>query len=1530
MPPKSIPRNISPPIKNKRINQRFLKMEICMVALLSFALLSVPAFGQVSASISGTITDISQAVLPGAAVTALNVDTGVETRATVNNAGVYNFPSLQPGNYTLSADLSGFQKSTRTNVRLGTGSQIRMNFEMAVAGTVTEVEVTSSAESMVLEAGSSTGIVLAESTILEMPLLSNDTLDLTRLMGGVITADLGNMGYQDGMSMFAGVFAKDINVSRDGITVSEVRYNTGASTASRLNTEMVGEFKMVLSPVDAELGRGAGQLQMTTKSGSNAFHGSGVWNIQNTALDAWDYLDKNRGTLPSRNWRNLNTYTLTASGPIVKNKTFFFASWDQQISRARQSISASVLSPCARKGIYRYLSTVNSAGTRVGVRINNAYDDPSAALQGGVVSLVLPSVDINTGAPLTSYAVPNESRFGEWAGRTVPLQVEYVNVLDNSFVWNDSYGANCENYTVPTSGSASTGWDDYRHTYDRSGFVKRFTDIMPDANNWEQGDGLNTAVRRWTRTSDGVGLIYGGSLYDENRKAVTFKIDHNINSEHRLSGTYSYEKSDGQDAERLWDTGYGGIIVRKPQTFTASLVSTLRPTLLNEFRAGMSRSASVTYDPLNNPATGEELRTLLLTLLPNSINEPILAGPGYGNVIFHPQGSSAGGSHPVGNRGALPSMWGGHDPRWTFSDTLTWMRGTHSFKGGFEFRHAQSWQKFGGPGAMTDNANTYPSIRGGVMSNLSPFRNNAMSTPVNPGDPNSKAVRYPVPADIDYYNMTDGSGNYSRMYGLMAYMAGSIANFSQYYYVTDPQNPRWNDPTKGENLYIADLRQREFSFFFKDDWRITRDLTLNLGARYEYYGVPWNDTGLTNGIKDGLRGMFGASGISSLDEWMPAVPKQTDYRTQQIFIGPNSRNPDVSAYNKDWNNWAPHVGFSWQLPWFGKGKTTLRGGYSISYTPIANFDHMEHQMGYSLVLAMQPGMSYTHIYNGHNGCLGGSGCYIDFSRINDVLPLNDTQTGKGFFGMDIQPQVLAEQPLTRRDQILYMFDPDIRSPYIQSLTLAATRNVGGFLTLDVRYIGTLSRKMVGRLPVNAANYINTGIMDDLIKIRAGANDSQLKVLNKYIAPGTLAAGVNSVADQIRSAYGSQLGTGTLMAIAAGNSNGGATAVNGGLARVNCALGAITAGRCPSYSAGVLGQVLREGAKYYAENVAHNATAGDPYGGLTPDTLIYTNPQYGSMNAYSSGTGLLMNRRHSNYHSMQAQATMRPTRGLSFQATYTWSRNLGREQNIGDYRDWSADYWLMSMHRSHQFNLNGNFTLPLGANGFFFRDTQGAVKKAIEGWDIGWIMRIESGPPMSLSGANTLWNHGSLNLVRPDLWDNKAGKYEKPDGEINGYYYGTRYVRVPDPQCNPANGYVTGDPAVATSVAGRCATSLRALADTQTLDAAGNPTIVFQNALPGERGNFQPTSLTGIGRWTLDMNFAKRIDFMEGKSIELRIDAQNVANHAMPSQGGSQNGARSYSPGNPSVTVNTASTTPFGQVNNKVGHRTFQAKIRLAF
>ena len=139
----------------------------------------------------------------------------------------------------------------------------------------------------------------------------------------------------------------------------------------------------------------------------------------------------------------------------------------------------------------------------------------------------------------------------------------------------------------------------------------------------------------------------------------------------------------------------------------------------------------------------------------------------------------------------------------------------------------------------------------------------------------------------------------------------------------------WTTSTRQRK--ITDSHQNEFALFFKDDWKVSPSFTANLGLRYEYYGVPWEGQGLTAVPRAEVMALFGVSG-RSFDNWLnPNVGVDTNLVTNLEFVGPKTANPDKSAYKKDWNNFGPAIGFAWQVPWFGKGKTNVRGGYQVTF-----------------------------------------------------------------------------------------------------------------------------------------------------------------------------------------------------------------------------------------------------------------------------------------------------------------------------------------------------------------------------------------------------------------------------------------------------------------------------------------------------------------------------------------------------------------------------------------------------------------------
>src|SRR5262249_10252431 len=199
------------------------------------------AFAQSTfATVSGTVADPSGAVLPGVSLTATNSATGVVTTVTSNEAGAYNLTGLLPGAYTVTANLSGFQKATFTNVALGNAQQIRLNFTLQVATAAQTVEVTVAADTLLATSSSSIGEVLTQQKVSELPIVANNLVSFYTLMPGVRMNDDGVSG------TFAGLTADKINIQRDGVDASgSARYSqAGAQTATVMNPDLIGEMRI--------------------------------------------------------------------------------------------------------------------------------------------------------------------------------------------------------------------------------------------------------------------------------------------------------------------------------------------------------------------------------------------------------------------------------------------------------------------------------------------------------------------------------------------------------------------------------------------------------------------------------------------------------------------------------------------------------------------------------------------------------------------------------------------------------------------------------------------------------------------------------------------------------------------------------------------------------------------------------------------------------------------------------------------------------------------------------------------------------------------------------------------------------------------------------------------------------------------------------------------------------------------------------------------------------------------------------------
>ena len=201
-----------------------------------------------------------------------------------------------------------------------------------MSGLNTAVEVTVAADTLLATSSSSVGEVLASARVQDLPTVSNNVLDLYRLIPGVRIDDNGVSGSFAGLSGYG-----TTNIQRDGVDAAGgARYTANANSATYMSPDLIGEVRMIVAPVDAELGRGNAQIQFLTRSGTNQFQRNALCGpCRNSAFDAntWNnnrQVDPKTGAWkPTKpDWNNTHQFTGSFGGPIVRNKTFFFALWD--------------------------------------------------------------------------------------------------------------------------------------------------------------------------------------------------------------------------------------------------------------------------------------------------------------------------------------------------------------------------------------------------------------------------------------------------------------------------------------------------------------------------------------------------------------------------------------------------------------------------------------------------------------------------------------------------------------------------------------------------------------------------------------------------------------------------------------------------------------------------------------------------------------------------------------------------------------------------------------------------------------------------------------------------------------------------------------------------------------------------------------------------------------------------------------------------------------------------------------------------
>jgi hypothetical protein len=282
---------------------------------------------------------------------AKNINTGITNTGITNETGSFAFASLQPGTYTLEALLTGFQKAAYNNVVLGQGQQVRLNFTLQVGAAAQQVEVTIAADTVLATTSASVGNVLADKDLLSLPLSTRNVLDVLQSTSGVVYTT-NAFGAQ--VPNFGGTAVGSVNTTRDGLTTNDGRYNSSNDAYSAIFTspDMVEEVRVSSNNIDPSLGRGAAQVQMRTRAGTNDIHGAVFYSNNNSFLNSQTYFQNLQHA--AKNYANRNQFGGRVGGPIIKNKMFFFVLTDDQRYLGKVTQNTLVLTDLAKQGIFRY------------------------------------------------------------------------------------------------------------------------------------------------------------------------------------------------------------------------------------------------------------------------------------------------------------------------------------------------------------------------------------------------------------------------------------------------------------------------------------------------------------------------------------------------------------------------------------------------------------------------------------------------------------------------------------------------------------------------------------------------------------------------------------------------------------------------------------------------------------------------------------------------------------------------------------------------------------------------------------------------------------------------------------------------------------------------------------------------------------------------------------------------------------------------------------------------------------------------
>ncbi len=861
------------------------------IALLLLAGLSASA--QFNASLSGTVLDPTQAIIPGATVTITNVDTQASKAATSGDAGTFQFTELPPGTYTVSVTAKGFQQNTVSNVLVAAETPRSLNVTMQIGQESQTFTVNAEMAPLLQSSDASIGTTIDSAEIDRLPIFGSDPYELLRTAPG-ISGDGARSGNGDAVFLpngagpggsNSGIFQTEnqVQISADGQRVADNNYmidgvsvnslTHGGSAVVTPNQEAVGQITIVSTSYDASLGRNTGaQIQVVTKSGTNNLHGSAFFLYDDPGFNQYNkFGGPTPGTPTVRNNNAQRTWAGSLGGPVIKNKLFFFSSFEEYKLKDPSYATGYVETPAFRAAVI---------ANRPGGVSEKIVANP--AVLPRIVAIITPSC---TGfrTYVTTIAGPYGTNGATVPAGTTALACQVVN-------------GGLDVGSLTAGGASQLG-------------------VFPTGNTAYGAPAQDVGAG-----FDGVADLENVQLFIPSQSRgnqYNARMDWQAGPKDLVAGSFYITKLDNLGASAAAGSRPMGDVPFKPQNSAATLIyiHTFSPNWINELRANATRFAD------NALSDGG-----------NTVNY----GIPYDNVQDYPLSLQYG----VYATNTTPANFA--ENTYEVRDTVSHTFGSHVIRAGYETRFEQ------------DNDNLYGYER-------------------------------PTYAFDGLWSFANDASVYEAV----------------------AANPATGGPAISQRYF----RSQNYAAFVQHDWKVSPNLTLNTGLRWEEF-TPLDNKG-------------------SQINYPILGPPGSELSGMKLIL-----------HNHLWgfqhNNWGPKVGFAW-TPAVLNNKVVVRGGYALAY------NHLDIAL-FNNALEDGPGIASFGLCCGGPGNTAGIQYTLGTSNSPASYPANpalkETLNANGFNGCCVE---------------VYGAPFGLKYPSSDLYSLEIQRSLGAAMTATIGYAGASGR-----------------------------------------------------------------------------------------------------------------------------------------------------------------------------------------------------------------------------------------------------------------------------------------------------------------------------------------------------------------------------------------------------------------------------------------------------------------------------------------